>query len=112
MGFPTIGYLCSEPAYYLWELVFLFRHFGFCLCLTVFRRNAHAQAVYQPSLTPMSSEQMGRCPVPNDADPLLGCLQGVAVLIVAIVTVLQFMKWHASLPSICAEDFHPIAAGC
>jgi hypothetical protein len=26
--------------------------------------------------------------------------------------VLQFMKWHASLPSICAEDFHPIAACC
>jgi hypothetical protein len=53
-----------------------------------------------------------RCPVQDDADPLLGCLQGVAVLIVAIVTVLQFMNWHASLPSICAEDFRPIAAYC
>jgi len=41
-----------------------------------------------------------------------GCLQGIAALIVGIVTVLQFMKWHASLPSICAEDFHPIAACC
>ena len=37
-------YVSYEPAYYLWELILLFRRFAFCLCMVVFRTNPFAQA--------------------------------------------------------------------